>query len=255
MKPILIDLDGVLRVKNEPAEYLEEFFHFLSEINVPACILSNSSVSSSKDINAFFYNHSIKQSIPILTAIDAAKIYVSDRYKKIAVYVSDMVVNQFADYLEYEKPEAVLVGDIGDAWNYKLMQTIFEYIRNGAELIAAHKNKYWVKPGLGIQLDAGPFIHAIEYAASAKATLIGKPSPIYFESALKEIGFDLSNPFIMIGDDLDTDICGAKNLGAETILIYSGKTNPPVNSKYKSVIDHEAYNLSDVIKIISNMKS
>ena len=46
------------------------------------------------------------------------------------------------DYLEYEKPEAVLVGDIGDAWNYKLMQTIFEYIRNGAELIAAHKNKY-----------------------------------------------------------------------------------------------------------------
>ena len=30
-------------------------------------------------------------------------------------------------------------------WNYEILQTIFDYIRNGAELIAAHKNKYWEK--------------------------------------------------------------------------------------------------------------
>ena len=253
-KPILIDLDGVLRVQNNPAKFIGEFLDFISKEELSACILSNSSTSSSSHVEKFFNEHSIQLSVPILTAIDAARVYVSERYDKIAVYVSENVIDQFSNYLEYEKPEAVLVGDIGDAWNYKLMQTIFEYVRNGADLIAAHKNKFWERPELGIQLDAGPFIHAIEYAASTTATLIGKPSPIYFESALKEIGFDLSNPFLMIGDDLDTDITGAKNLGATTILIYTGKTKPPINSKYKSVVDYEADNLLEVIKIIGKFE-
>lgn len=253
MKPLLIDLDGVLRVRNKPINDLNKFLSFIENKQIPACILSNSSTSSSQNVKEFFNKYSIQLSLPILTAIDAARVYISEKYRKVAVYVSENIIDQFADYLEFENPEAVLVGDIGDAWNYKLMQTIFDYIRNGAELIAAHKNKFWEKSDLGIQLDAGPFIHAIEYAASVEATLIGKPSPIYFEAALKRIGFDLSDPFLMIGDDLDTDIVGAKNLGAETILIYTGKTSPPVDSSYRIVIDHEANTLSDVINIMAEL--
>ena len=47
---------------------------------------------------------------------------------------------------------------------------------------------------------------------------------------------------------------GAKNLGATTILIYTGKTKPPLNTKYKSVVDYEANNLSEVIKIIEKFE-
>ena len=253
--PILIDLDGVLRVKNNPAEYLNEFLEYIRDKKIPACILSNSSTSTSKQVKKFFETNNIELSIPIITAIDAAKIYVTSRFEKVAVFVSDNVVEQFSDCLDFEKPEAVLIGDIGDSWNYRLMQTIFEYIRNGAKLIAAHKNKFWEIPELGIQLDAGPFIHAIEYATSEKATLIGKPSPIYFESALVKIGSDLSKPFLMLGDDLDTDIAGSKNIGGTTILIYTGKTKPKVDSDYESVIDYEADDLSEVITILDKIQS
>ena len=45
----------------------------------------------------------------------------------------------------------------------------------------------------------------------------------------------------------------AKKIGAETILVYSGKTSPPVDSKYSMHIDHEANNLSDVIKILNEI--
>jgi len=252
-KPVLIDLDGVLRLGSDPAEDTNIFLEYLRSSNRKACILSNSSLYTSDNIYSFFEANSIKIDLPIITAIDAAGDYVRNKYSKVAVYVSDNVLNQFIDIVDFENPEAVLIGDIGNKWNYHLIQNICEYVKNGAELIAIHKNKIWNNPEVGPQLDAGPFIHAIEYAASTSATLIGKPSPLYFHLALEKIHCNLTDSFIMIGDDLESDIMGAKKIGAETILIFTGKTKPPLSTIYSSKIDHKAYNLFDVIEILKNL--
>lgn len=248
--PLLIDLDGVLRIKNIPAPGLSEFLSFIENSKTPACILSNSTLSTSKQVIQFFEKRNYRINIPIITAIDAASLYIKSKYSKVAAYTSENVIQLFNDKLDFENPEAVVIGDIGDKWNYKLMQTIFDYVRNGAELIAAHKNKYWDKPGLGIQLDAGPFIHGIEYASNSSATLIGKPSPLYFKMALEKLRFSENTKFTMIGDDVLSDMQGAKSVGAKTILIYTGKTPKPVEDIYKSFIDYEANNLLEVIEIL-----
>ncbi len=252
--PLLIDLDGVLRIGENPAKNIQTFFTYLKQENIQACILSNSSLFSSNQIIEYFDEHSIQVEVPIITAIDAAYDYIYNRYKKVAVYTSQNVKKLFEDFLDYNNPEAVLVGDIGNKWNYELMQTIFEFVKNGAELIAAHKNKFWYKPNLGIQLDAGPFIHAIEYAASTKATLIGKPSSLYFHSALQKIKYKPKQNFIMLGDDLESDIKGAKQIGAKTILILTGKTKSDYASGYKKYIDYEANNLIEVLNILEKLK-
>lgn len=249
-KSLLIDLDGVLRIGSQPAEDISQFLKFLEDNSIPACILSNSSLNYSKQIYDFFQSYSINLNIPIITSIDAAYIYIKDKYKRVAVFTSENVIELFSEFLDYENPEAVLVGDIGDKWNYKLMQTIFEYIQNGAELIAAHKNKFWEKSNLGIQLDAGPFIHGIEYATDKNATLIGKPSELYFQSALEKINKPKNSNFIMLGDDLDSDMRGAKNLGAETILILTGKTKLPIPDDYKNSVDYITKNLSEVTEVL-----
>jgi len=248
--PLLIDLDGVLRIGNSPAKYISEFLSFIKANNINACVLSNSSLYSSKTIYDFFSNHSIKIDIPILTTVDFAVKYVEERFNSIAVYASDEVKNLLNIKIEYEKPEAVLIGDIGQAWNYDILQQIFEYLMNGAKLIAMHKNRFWYKPETGIQLDAGPFVHSLEYAASVKATLLGKPSELYFNSALKLLGEKKNTEFIMLGDDLESDIKGAKALNAKTILIYTGKTKFPYDKKYENIVDYEAKNLLDVNDIL-----
>jgi len=253
-KPLLIDLDGVLRIRNEPAEYLTEFLYFLENSSIPACILSNSSISSSNQISKFFDSHSINVNLPIITAIDAAYTYIKNRYKKVAVFTSKNVIDIFSEFLDFENPEAVLIGDIGDTWNYKLMQTIFDYIQKGAELIAVHKNRFWEKPQFGIQLDAGPFIHAIEFATSTNATLIGKPSPLYFQLALKKINCNENDKFIMLGDDIVSDISGARKLGAETILIYTGKTKLPLSNNNLRLVDYGASNLLEVVELLTHIK-
>lgn len=250
--PLIIDLDGVLRIGNRLADDVHHFFNFLEESKINSCILSNSSLYSGNSIKEFFHLHSVKLSIPIITTVDAALKYSIDRFTKVAVYTSDEVKLLFSEILDYNTPQAVVIGDIDDKWNFEIMQNIFNYVNNGAELIAMHKNKYWNKPDKGIQLDAGTFIHGIEYAASVSATLIGKPSKLYFQSALNTLGYNPDNNFIMLGDDVESDMIGAKSLNAYTILIHSGKTQKPIANEFKKFVNFEADNLLEVIKILKN---
>ena len=251
--PILIDFDGVLRVDGKPSEYLSDFLDFLFKTKWPACIISNSTLISGKDMHQFFKSNMIECKIEILTSADATSLYVKQRYKKAAVYCADSIKGLFDDVLNYKTPEAVVIGDIGKRWNYEIMNEIFKFVYSGADLIAMHKNKFWKKPGEGLLLDAGAFIDGIEYSTGKKAILIGKPSPLYFQSGLEILGYNSHQNFIMLGDDLETDIKGANDLGAKTILIYTGKTRFPLSENFKIKPDYEAQNLKEVISILKNI--
>jgi len=68
---LLIDFDGVVKIGDSPAPDSEEFFNFINENNIPACILSNSTLGTGDLIKEFFTSHGISLSIPALTAFDA----------------------------------------------------------------------------------------------------------------------------------------------------------------------------------------
>jgi HAD superfamily hydrolase (TIGR01458 family) len=124
-----------------------------------------------------------------------------------------------------ENPDVVVVGDLGKTWNFDIINNIFKKLLSGADLIALQKNKYWKTQEEGILIDAGAFIAGLEFAADKESILIGKPSPLYFKSGIKAAGCNESDNFIMIGDDLVSDISGAKNLNAKTILVLTGKSS------------------------------
>ena len=48
-------------------------------------------------------------------------------------------------------------------------------------------------------LGPGPFVSALEFASGKKAEVVGKPESTFFNSVLKEIGFDATE-VVMIGD-------------------------------------------------------
>jgi len=152
--------------------------------------------------------------------------------------------------IDEENPEAVVIGDNEDRWNYKIMNDIFKKVFNGADLIAMHKNKYW-NPSGKLLIDAGAFITGIEYAASEEAIVIGKPSPNYFKAALEKIGATPEDEFFMIGDDIENDVKAAQDLGGKGILIYTGKTNFPLDSNLRFRPDYEVHSLSEVIDLLS----
>ena len=67
-----------------------------------------------------------------------------------------------------------------------------------------------------------PFINALEYASSVEAVIIGKPEKEFFNLAIDSLNLK-KNEIAMIGDDIMSDIAGAKNNNIFAIQVKTGK--------------------------------
>ena len=119
-------------------------------------------------------------------------------------------------------PDAVLVGDLGERWTYALMQEAFEYLMDGAALIALSRDRYWLREDR-LALDAGPFVAGLEFAGGKPAVIAGKPSAAFYQTALKSLGLAASRSAVMVGDDLWSDVDGAQRAGLQGWLVRTGK--------------------------------
>jgi HAD superfamily hydrolase (TIGR01458 family) len=122
-------------------------------------------------------------------------------------------------------PDAILVGDLGDRWSYALMQEAFDYLISGSAFIAFSRDRYWLRDGR-LALDAGPFVAGLEFASGKPARVAGKPSPDFFQAALRSLGAIRPESVAMVGDDLWSDVQGAQNAGLQGWLVRTGKYRP-----------------------------
>lgn len=135
-------------------------------------------------------------------------------------------VDSLAEFAEFDvvddDPEAVVIGDLGPAWDFDTMNRVFRWLLDGVEFVALHRNRYWKVPPGELVLDVGAFVAAFEYATGRQATLVGKPSRPMFEAAARSMGLALPD-VAMVGDDLQADIAGAQGLGIRGIMVRTGK--------------------------------
>ena len=122
-------------------------------------------------------------------------------------------------------PDAILVGDLGERWNYALMQEAFDYLMSGCAFVAFSRDRYWLRDGR-LALDAGPFVAGLEFASGKSARVAGKPSPDFFQAALRSLGTIRPERVAMVGDDLWSDVQGAQNAGLQGWLVRTGKYRP-----------------------------
>jgi HAD superfamily hydrolase (TIGR01458 family) len=158
-----------------------------------------------------------------LSAPAAAKDYLEKKGRPVCkLVVNDEVLGDFRAFTQSDSDaRAVVIGDIGNAWTYDLLNTIFRLVMGGAELVALHRNKFW-QTEAGLQMDIGAFVAALEYVTGKTARVMGKPSPEFFAAALSRVGLKPSE-VAMIGDDIDTDIGAAQEQGMAGILVKTGK--------------------------------
>ena len=144
-------------------------------------------------------------------------------YTKILLVVPDKkMCDDFSAFqLVKNNPDAVVLGDMGCSFTFELLNKLFRIIINGAELVALHKNRFWV-PKDELTLDLGAFISALEYASNKSAAVMGKPNANLFKLAVRSWNVSKSSIYV-VGDDLDGDICGAQNAGMKSILVKTGK--------------------------------
>jgi HAD superfamily hydrolase (TIGR01458 family) len=121
---------------------------------------------------------------------------------------------------------AVVVGDLGDGWDFPRLNDAFRMLMHDSKppLLALGMTRYWQTAG-GLQLDTGPFVAALQYAAGVTAQVFGKPAAEFFQAAIEMLNVPPER-ICMIGDDIHSDIDAAQRLGLRGILAKTGKFHP-----------------------------
>lgn len=221
---LLIDVDGVLRIDDQVIPGASEVIRDLHERGFGVRFLTNTSVRS----RASLWKNLVGIGLPIdedelFTAPTATAAYLRLTGKKrIFLMVKGDVVDDFRDFvLADQRVDAVVIGGAEEGFTYENLNRAFGLILSGAELVAIHRNLAW-RTSRGLQLDAGAYVAGLERAAGVKAMVAGKPSPAFFDLALRDLGIPAVSA-LMVGDDVDSDIQGGQSIGARTALVRTGK--------------------------------
>jgi HAD superfamily hydrolase (TIGR01458 family) len=254
---LLIDLDGVLFVDDTPIDGAIEAIDWLKLRGYRCRFLTNTSTLSraalANKINRLGFDIQVEE---IFSAPYAASLYLQSLTSKKCHYViSEAAMEEFVHIQQDDMPIShIVIGDIGDRWNYDLMNQVFSELMAGAELLAIHKNRFW-QTGKNLVLDIGAFVTGLEYAARKPAKVIGKPSTQFLYMAMNDLGLS-QRQVLVVGDDVDSDICGAKNAGMVSVLCKTGKYREDYFIRSDAVPDLVIDSISalpDLLEPIENM--
>ena len=222
IKGVLFDLDGVFYVGNQLVSGGNETLSWLRSQGIGYRFVTNNTTLSRSALVAKLQHLGLDISENELLSANFAGVL---QLQKMGLNRCRLILAEAAqaDYPPSidEKPEAIVIGDIGNEWDYDLLNSLMNQILDGAELIALHKGRYF-QTKKGLMLDSGAFVAALEHATGKKAHVVGKPNPAFFEmgSALLDAS---TNELVMVGDDLINDIEGAQNTGYHAVLVQTGK--------------------------------
>ena len=227
VRGFLIDLDGVLYIGDQAIDGAQEAIGLLREKNYRLRFVSNTTRTCRKTIAGRLarLGFDIPESsifTPPLAAI--ARMNAAGKHRCMLLTTGDVFKDfeQWCDRsIEDGKTDYVVVGDAGDKMTYENLNAAFRAVSDGAEIIALEKDRCWMAPD-GLMLSAGPFVAALEFATGKTATVMGKPSRAFFEMALRDMDLRPEET-AMIGDDIITDIAGARKAGMKAVLVKTGK--------------------------------
>ena len=159
----------------------------------------------------------------LFTAVDAARQWLMERGLRPFCLVHENIRSEFDDF-DQTDPNAVLIADAADGFNYANLNRAFQLCLEGAPLVGIGYNRYF-KRGDEVLIDAGAFIVAVEFAAGVKATIVGKPGSEFFHQVLASTGVPAEQA-LMVGDDVFGDVEGAMAAGIPACLVRTGKYRP-----------------------------
>lgn len=243
VRGLLLDLDGVLVLAGKAIPGAPEALAELERRGVPYLVVTNTSLVSRGSLAR--WGRSVGFSTPpdrFQSALSASAelvrrefgdrpVYVISSADALAEFDGLRVVDGAAVDAAPNDVGAVILGDSPDQLTKANLDRAFRLVRNGAALIGMHRNPWWITPE-GPTLDAGSFLVALEWATKRRARTVGKPAADFFRVAISRLVAEAAargeprlraRDLAMVGDDVDSDIGGARRVGLRTVFVRSGK--------------------------------
>lgn len=230
---LLIDLDGVIYQSGHLIDGALETLDWIDTRRIPHLFVTNTTsrprAALLQKFEQFGFSVAIDQ---VMTPVIAAGQWLRENgLRRVALFVPSATKQDFTgvetvDIDSESDVDAVIVGDLGEAWDFATLNHAFRFLMREPQprLLALGMTRYW-RAKNGLQLDVAPFIKALEHAAGCAAVVVGKPARAFFEASLAILRADAGAAF-MIGDDIAGDVDAAQRCGIRGIQVRTGKYRP-----------------------------
>lgn len=231
---VLLDLDGTVYHEEHALPGAMELIRRLQGHRRKYACLTNST-SSPQRVSARLKRMGVEvDPNHIYTAAAATADYVLERYGRdsLTPRVFNLSTEGVAEMLEGKVQWIERENEMCDAVICGVPLNVFAtderrragmlLLRKGAALVAICADRIYPSPR-GLEFGVGAMAAMLAYAASVKPIYCGKPEPLFFHELCERLHVE-PNRCVLIGDNFESDITGAKGVGMKTILTLTGIT-------------------------------
>jgi HAD superfamily hydrolase (TIGR01450 family) len=124
-----------------------------------------------------------------------------------------------------EPCDGIIVGTSTNVFATEDRQRIaLQLARRGATVLGICADRVYPSPR-GVEFGAGALAWMLAYAANVTPIFAGKPQKIFFDELCRRLSVQPS-ACLLIGDNLESDVMGARAVGMKTVLTMTGVTGP-----------------------------
>lgn len=230
---LIVDLDGVVWVGAKPIPGVPEAITAIRESRTRVLFLTNDpSLSRAEQADRLSAAGIPVTENDVLTSSAATAQYLAARDdlrdKSPFVIGSPSFHQELAQHGFDEVPardaaraQLVVIGG-HDHFDFAQLRAATRAACNGAKVFAAGRDSLVPTPD-GPEPGTGAILAAVETAAGVTGTVIGKPEPLIFGIALRLLSG--CNRIAVVGDNLSSDIAGAKRSGIPAVLVLTGSSS------------------------------
>lgn len=228
-KAILFDLDGTLYRGGERVPGADQLIMRLADQGIPYWFVTN----NSSRVPAEVAGHLVRIGIPaspgqVITSALAAADYANRQFPGSRAFVIGEPGLKFAladaGILELNEGDMasadIVVQGIDRDFSYGKLASAVRHITEGAAYLLTNPDLLLPSDG-GLMPGAGSLSASIRAASGKEPVVIGKPSAILMDYALKKAGVKPEEAWV-VGDNPFTDISAAVRAGCPSVLTLTG---------------------------------
>jgi len=219
----VIDIDGTLMDTDRCMDAAPAFLDRLNEGGIDYVLMTNSIKSVDVQVERLAKAGLRVGRDRILNPIVAINRHLdAEGLRKVKAIGTDAEILQVSAENVREGHEAVILLDFEKGnLGYAVLEDILSDLEAGIETLTASVSPWYYKNGRKF-IDTGAFVRLLEEVSGKRITNYGKPSRAYFGIAGMILGATPAEVTV-IGDDWSTDVAGAREWGARSVLVRTGK--------------------------------
>jgi HAD superfamily hydrolase (TIGR01450 family) len=227
---VLLDLDGCVWVGESATPHAREALAELRNHGKTLAFVTNDTRLAPEEYVRKLWSMGIQASLEEVVTVGGAIQFVLAGRPEGRAYVigSAAIFKHVADAgqrivngtLAPEEADLVVVAGHDD-FSFSELREGTQAVLAGAEMIAAGRDRTFPAAD-GLWPGTGAIVAALEYATQRTASIVGKPEPEIFRTALDRLG---EGSTLVVGDRIDSDLKGAAAAGLDAAIVLTGVTS------------------------------